>query len=86
MSDVDCVIVHLNSLHICVGRYSGEVGDVVVGRIIEVGQKRWKVEINGRQYAILMLSSIHLPGGVQRRRTAEDQLNMRQYFEVGPLL
>ena len=61
-------------------RYVGEVGDVVVGRILEVGQKRWKVDVGGRQEAILMLSSINLPGGEQRRRTAEDQLNMRQFY------
>ena len=61
-------------------RYVGEVGDVVVGRILEVGQKRWKVDVGGRQDSVLMLSSINLPGGEQRRRTAEDQLNMRQFF------
>lgn len=43
----------------------GEVGDVVVGRITEVGQKRWKVDLNSRQDAVLMLSSVNLPGGVQ---------------------
>jgi len=61
-------------------RYNGEVGEVVVCRIVEVGQKRWKAEVNARQYAVLMLSSINLPGGEQRRRTAEDQLNMRQFY------
>ena len=61
-------------------RYVGEVGDVVVGRVLEVGQKRWKVDVRGRQHALLMLSSINLPGGEQRRRTAEDQLNMRHFY------
>lgn len=61
-------------------RYVGEVGDVVVCRVIEVGQKRWKVDVGGRQDAVLMLSSINLPGGEQRRRTAEDQLNMRHFY------
>lgn len=61
-------------------RYVGEVGDVVVGRVLEVGQKRWKVDVRGRQHAVLMLSSINLPGGEQRRRTAEDQLNMRHFY------
>ena len=61
-------------------RYVGEVGDVVVGRVLEVGQKRWKVDVRGRQQALLMLSSINLPGGEQRRRTAEDQLNMRHFY------
>ena len=61
-------------------RYVGEVGDVVVCRVLEVGQKRWKVDVGGRQHAVLMLSSINLPGGEQRRRTAEDQLNMRHFY------
>jgi exosome complex component RRP4 len=61
-------------------RYVGEVGDVVVCRVLEVGQKRWKVDVGGRQDAVLMLSSINLPGGEQRRRTAEDQLNMRHFY------
>eukprot|EP01095_Lingulamoeba_sp_RSL-Kostka_P002189 TRINITY_DN1306_c2_g3_i1.p1 TRINITY_DN1306_c2_g3~~TRINITY_DN1306_c2_g3_i1.p1 ORF type:complete len:309 (-),score=92.88 TRINITY_DN1306_c2_g3_i1:404-1330(-) len=67
-------------------RYSGDVGDVVVGRISEVGSKRWKVEINARQEAILMLSSINLPGGVLRRRTAEDALKMRNFFVENDLI
>jgi exosome complex component RRP4 len=46
-------------------RYSGEIGDVVVGRIIEMQSKRWKVDLKARQEAILLLSSINLPGGVQ---------------------
>ena len=61
-------------------RYTGEVGDVVVARIVDVGTKRWRADVNARQHAILMLSSINLPGGEQRRRTAEDQLNMRQFY------
>jgi hypothetical protein len=30
-------------------RYSGQIGDVVVGRILDVGQKRWRVDINATQ-------------------------------------
>ncbi|XP_038193286.1 exosome complex component RRP4 isoform X2 [Arvicola amphibius] len=44
-------------------RYNGEVGDIVVGRITEVQQKRWKVETNSRLDSILLLSSMNLPGG-----------------------
>ena len=61
-------------------RYAGAVGDVVVGRITEVGNKRWKVDVNARQEAVLLLGAINLPGGAQRRRTLEDQLQMRQLF------
>ncbi|KAJ2226667.1 Exosome complex component RRP4, partial [Coemansia sp. RSA 485] len=29
-------------------RYGGEIGDIVVGRITEVGSKRWRVDVNSR--------------------------------------
>lgn len=44
-------------------RYNGEIGDVVVGRIIELGQKRWKVDTKSKLDSVLMLSSVNLPGG-----------------------
>ena len=43
--------------------YIGQIGDVVVGRIIEVGQRRWKVETKSKLNSVLMLSSVNLPGG-----------------------
>jgi exosome complex RNA-binding protein Rrp4 len=61
-------------------RYTGSVGDVVVGRITEVGNKRWKLDINARVEATLLLGAINLPGGAQRRRTYEDVLQMRELF------
>jgi exosome complex component RRP4 len=61
-------------------RYFPSVGDVVVGRVVEVGNKRWKVDLQGRQNASLLLSAVYLPGGVQRRKTEEDLLQMRQLF------
>ncbi|KAI0030071.1 hypothetical protein K488DRAFT_79819 [Vararia minispora EC-137] len=67
-------------------RYSPEVGDLVVGRITEVQPKRWKVDAGGRQDAVLMLSSVNLPGGVQRRKLEADELQMRAFFEEGDLL
>ena len=67
-------------------RYSGEVGDVVVGRVTEVAPKRWKLDINARQEGTLLLSAINLPGGVQRRRTHEDELQMRSFFTEGDLV
>ncbi|KAJ1971700.1 Exosome complex component rrp4 [Dimargaris xerosporica] len=67
-------------------RYSGEIGDVVVGRITEVAQKRWKVDVNSRQDAVLMLSAINLPGGIQRRKSESDELRMRTFFAEGDLV
>ncbi len=67
-------------------KYQGEIGDVIVGRITEVQQKRWKVDVNGRLDAMLMLSSVNLPGGELRRRSAEDELAMRRYLQEGDLI
>ncbi|TDL24006.1 hypothetical protein BD410DRAFT_767891 [Rickenella mellea] len=67
-------------------RYNPEVGDLVVGRITEVAARRWKVDANSRQDAVLMLSSVNLPGGVQRRKLESDELQMRNFFEEGDLL
>ncbi|XKL61786.1 hypothetical protein PGB90_001619 [Kerria lacca] len=67
-------------------RYNGEVGDVVVGRIIEVTQKRWKVDTNSRLDSILLLSSVNLPGGELRRRSVEDEQMMRKYLIEGDLV
>lgn len=36
--------------------------------------------MNSRQEAILLIGSVNLPGGAQRRRTLEDRLQMRQLF------
>ncbi|KAL4093798.1 hypothetical protein PRIC1_011228 [Phytophthora ramorum] len=69
-----------------VSRYIGEVGDIVVGRVTDVASKRWKVDVNGQQDAGLMLSSVTLPGGAQRRRTYADQLQMRAFFVENDLI
>ncbi|PKY48602.1 hypothetical protein RhiirA4_404577 [Rhizophagus irregularis] len=76
-------LISIRPLHT---RYTGEIGDLVIGRITEVSQKRWKVDINSRQDAVLLLSSINLPGGVQRRKTEADELQMRKFFSEGDLL
>lgn len=67
-------------------RYVGEIGDVVVARVIDVGQKRWRVDTNSRLDSILLLSSVNLPGGELRRRSAEDEQMMRRYLDEGDLI
>jgi exosome complex component RRP4 len=66
--------------------YEPQIGDLVVGRITEVGPKRWKVDISSKQDAVLQLASINLPGGILRRRTTDDELQMRTFFTEGDLL
>lgn len=67
-------------------RYNGEVGDVVVGRISEVGQKRWCVDTYARLDSVLPLSAVNLPGGELRKRSAHDELLMREYLIEGDLI
>jgi exosome complex component RRP4 len=67
-------------------RYVGEIGDLVVARISSVESKRWKADINASKDAVLQLASVNLPGGMQRMRTYEDQLQMRSLFEENDLV
>lgn len=67
-------------------KYSAETGDVVVGRVTEVAGKRWKVDILSLLDAQLLLSAVNLPGGVQRRRTAVDELSMRSLYVEGDVI
>lgn len=76
-------LVYVKTLN---SRYSAEQGDVVVGRVAEISGKAWRVDLNSRQEAKLLLSAVHLPGSVQRRRNAEDELNMRSFFREGDLI
>lgn len=68
------------------GRYAPETGDHIVGRIVEVGNRRWKVDIGAKQYAVLMLGSVNLPGGILRRKSENDELQMRSFLKEGDLL
>jgi len=62
------------------GRYTPQIGDLVIGEIISIGNKRWNVDINARQDGVLLLSSINLPGGILRRKVESDELAMREFF------
>lgn len=68
------------------GKYQPVIGDHVIGRITEVGNKRWKVDIGASQDAVLLLGSVNLPGGVLRRKSESDELQMRQFLKEGDLL
>lgn len=67
-------------------RYTPEVGDLVVGRIVEVQAKRWRVDVGSTQLAALPFSAINLPGGILRKRTDTDELQIRTFFAEGDLL
>ncbi|KAL1966029.1 hypothetical protein VTN77DRAFT_4969 [Rasamsonia byssochlamydoides] len=76
----------LLSVHPVRARYTPEIGDLVVGRIVEVQSRRWKVDVAAPLLAQLPLSAINLPGGILRRRTSADELQIRTFFSEGDLL
>lgn len=67
-------------------RYQPEIGDVVVGRILEVTGNKWQVDVNSTQTAIMLLSNVTEPGGMLRRRGRGDELGMRQLFDQEDLV
>ncbi|KAI5927142.1 hypothetical protein F4810DRAFT_431914 [Camillea tinctor] len=67
-------------------RYTPEIGDLVIGRITEVQARRWRVDVGASLLAQLPLSAVNLPGGIQRRRTETDELQIRTFFSEGDLL
>lgn len=71
----------------CESIYQGHVGDLVVGRVSSVGTSRWTISLVAQQRdAHLPLSGVHLPGGAQRVRTAQDQRDMRLFLQEGDLI
>lgn len=67
-------------------RYAGEVGDVVVARVVEVQAKRWKCDVASRLHANLPLGSVLLPGGDFRRKDVEDEEKMSEFLKNGELI
>ncbi|XP_074274176.1 exosome complex component RRP4 homolog [Silene latifolia] len=67
-------------------RYIPETGNVIVGRVVEVAQKVWKVDVNAYHEGSLMLASVTLLDGIQRRRNEVDELNMRNIFEENDVI
>ena len=44
------------------------------------------MDIGGKQHAVLMLGSVNLPGGILRRKSESDELQMRSFLKEGDLL
>lgn len=67
--------------------YMPQVGDLVVGRIHSIGNARWNVHLGScNMIAALPLTGVHLPGSVQRVRTAADALEMRMALQENDLV
>ena len=71
---------------VALNTYTPQVGDLVVGRLTSIGNARWNVDLGTGVSAHLPLTGVHLPGSVQRMRTAADALEMRSYLREGDLV
>jgi exosome complex component RRP4 len=73
---------------IALHHYSPNVGDLIVGRVRTIQNDKWILDICNNMTGTLPLSSVHLPGkaSTQRKRTATDVLEMRQYIKEGDLV
>uniref|UniRef100_A0A453NFT6 RRP4 S1 domain-containing protein n=1 Tax=Aegilops tauschii subsp. strangulata TaxID=200361 RepID=A0A453NFT6_AEGTS len=64
-----CGVVERVQNLVCVrtlrARYKPQKGDIIIGRVSEIASKRWRLETNFSQGAVLMLSSMNLPDGIQ---------------------
>lgn len=67
-------------------QYSPEIGDVVIGRVSQIFNKKWKIDTNARVDTSLSLSAINLPGVMQRRKLEADEMNMRNFFDIDDLI
>lgn len=67
-------------------RYIPEVGDVVIGRVTQIYNKKWKLDMNSKADCTLGLGSINLPGVMQRRKSEDDEINMCKFFDVNDLI
>jgi len=58
-------VVHYMDKLVCVKplktSYKPDIGDVLVGRIVNVEGKKWNIDVNSYQHAILNLTAINLP-------------------------
>lgn len=48
--------------------------------------RRWKVDVGAPLLAQLPLSAVNLPGGIQRKRTSADELQIRAFLAEGDLV
>ena len=55
-------------------------------RSTQVDKKSWRLDIKAQRDATLMLTAINLPQGEQRRRSEQDQMMMRTFFQENDLV
>ncbi len=67
-------------------RHTCEMGDIVIGRVMEIYNKKWKLDSNCTNETTLALSAINLPGVTQRRKIESDEMEMRTFYDIGDIV
>ncbi|CDI78031.1 exosome complex exonuclease, putative [Eimeria acervulina] len=65
-------------------RYEANVGDVVIGRVTDIANGKWYLDVGAARLAVLSVAAVCLD--VQRRRDDADVLIMRSMFQSADLL
>mmetsp|Transcript_8244 Transcript_8244/g.12492 ORF Transcript_8244/g.12492 Transcript_8244/m.12492 type:complete len:349 (+) Transcript_8244:160-1206(+) len=73
--------------------YAPQTGDPIIGRVTSLQSHQWNISLNLQSSttnqtltASLPLTGINLPDGMQRMRTSEDSLMMREVLAEGDLI
>lgn len=67
-------------------KYTPEVGDVVIGRVTQIVNKKWKIFTNSKYETTLSLSAVNLQALVQRRKLESDEIDMVKFFDLNDLI
>lgn len=85
LGKVNCInkLVYVESLN---GKYVGSVGDLLVGRIKEIANDRWIVEIGSFFRASLSISQANVGALSQRIRVYNDVINMSKILRIDDII
>ncbi|KAM0673969.1 Exosome complex component rrp4 [Gurleya vavrai] len=64
--------------------YTPQIGDIIIARVHSIYNKKWKLDLPFE--ATLHLSSIPLPNSAQRRKLEEDEIKMRDFFDINDIV
>ncbi|OQS54640.1 EXOSC2 [Ecytonucleospora hepatopenaei] len=67
-------------------KYFPNVGDVIIGRVVEISNKKWKIACNSINEATLSLGSVLMPGVAQRIKDEEDEMEMHKIYGIGDVI
>ncbi|KAK2195311.1 bifunctional Exosome complex RNA-binding protein 1-RRP40-RRP4/Nucleic acid-binding [Babesia duncani] len=68
------------------GRYIGQIGDVVVGVVLEISGDKWLLDIGASERAQLSILQVNSEELANRRKVETDLYDMKNLFAIGSIL